>query len=285
MIRNSRRVAALAVAGAVAVAPVISGCGAGQEPQTVAPTQLTEGVNAALPRTGTKIDIRNMFLLGPKPEQRLDPGAKVPLYASIINQQDKADRLVSVTAAGFGGSAKITGGALALPAADPDGRGSLTNLLGTARPAATTESPSPGTTASPKHKVKTSETPTGTPSATPGEDSGQPPAGGQPETTPQPGAKAPLVVLTGLTSPLIGGETLKVTLVFQNAGQISVTVPVIPQQGEYASYTAVSQSAPKEGVPTGTPSPGETPTQTGHNGGPGTPGSNNEAPEGSGGND
>jgi hypothetical protein len=266
VIRNSRRVAALAFAGAVAIAPVISGCGAGQVPQTVEPTQLTEGVNVSLPKNGTRIDVRNMFLLGPKPGERLDPGARVPLYASIINQTATQDRLVSVTAEKFG-PAKITGGAITLPPRDSDGRGSLTNLLGTAPTAA-----EPSATATPGKKPKKTESPTAEITAT--QNTG---AGDQPT----PGARQPLVVLTGLQSPLLGGENLRLTLSFQNAGQVTVVVPVVAQQNEYASYTAVSAGVPRSPAPTTPESPA--PTQSGHNGGPGTPGANNDAPTSGGG--
>ena len=105
MIRNSRRVAALAVAGAVAIAPVISGCGAGSEPQSAAPTQLTEGVNVTVPKDkpeSAQIDIRNMFLLGPKPDMAFGQGSSLPLYATIINQvKGRPDKLVSIASPVF----------------------------------------------------------------------------------------------------------------------------------------------------------------------------------------
>ncbi|MFC0038166.1 hypothetical protein [Actinomadura rayongensis] len=274
--------AALAFAGAVAIAPVISGCGAGQVPQTVEPTQLTEGVNVSLPENGTRIDVRNMFLLGPKPGERLDPGARVPLYASIINQTGAQDRLVAVTAEKFG-TAKITGGAITLPPRDADGRGSLTNLLGTAQTAA-----EPSATPTPAKKPKKTESPAAQITATQNTGAGDQPtpgAGGAGAATPSGPAAAdarqPLVVLTGLQSPLLGGENLRLTLSFQNAGQVTVVVPVVPQQNEYASYTAVSAGVPRSPAPTTPESPA--PTQSGHNGGPGTPGANNDAPTSGGG--
>ncbi|WP_103560744.1 hypothetical protein [Actinomadura rubteroloni] len=263
--------AALAFAGAVAIAPVISGCGAGQVPQTVEPTQLTEGVNVSLPKNGTRIDVRNMFLLGPKPGERLDPGARVPLYASIINQAGTQDRLVSVTAEKFG-PAKITGSAITLPPRAGDGRGSLTNLLGTAQTAA-----EPSATATPGKKPKKTDSPAAETTATASADAGA----ATPSAPAAAGARQPLVVLTGLQSPLLGGENLRLTLSFQNAGQVTVVVPVVAQQNEYASYTAVSAGVPRSPAPSAPESPA--PTQGGHNGGPGTPGANNDAPTSGGG--
>jgi copper(I)-binding protein len=118
VIRMSRRVAALAIAGAVViVAPVISGCGAGSEPQSSAPTQLTDGVNASVPKGAdvSQVDIRNMFILGPPPGQKLAAGSAAPLYASLINRvAGTDDRLVSVTSPSFT-EATITGSAVQLP--------------------------------------------------------------------------------------------------------------------------------------------------------------------------
>ena len=46
----------------------------------------------------------------------------------------------------------------------------------------------------------------------------------------------PKVVLTGLTSPLGGGETVQLSLNFAEAGTINLTVPVEPHAYEYATY-------------------------------------------------
>jgi copper(I)-binding protein len=46
----------------------------------------------------------------------------------------------------------------------------------------------------------------------------------------------PRVVLTGLTSPLGGGETVQLSLNFAEAGTINLTVPVEPHAYEYATY-------------------------------------------------
>ncbi|MEV4253402.1 hypothetical protein AB0J52_09540 [Spirillospora sp. NPDC049652] len=294
MIRNSRRVVALAFAGAVAMAPVLAGCGAGEEPQTAAPTQLTEGVNAWVPKTDpakAQVDIRNMFLLGPEPEKALPAGSSVPLYATLINQvPGRADRLVSVSAPEFG-QAKIAADGVALPAARERGEGSAVSLLGTVPAPHATPSGKPSGVKSGKPATKpTTGVPTapvtGTPStpSTPGSvapstpstetpsspetptapGSGAPsaPAG---EATPGTGGKGPLVVLTQANKQLLGGETVQVTLQFEKAGTVTLAVPVIPQQNEFSTYVAVSQGTPftpapavpsgsGSGEPTGAPS-------------------------------
>jgi copper(I)-binding protein len=47
----------------------------------------------------------------------------------------------------------------------------------------------------------------------------------------------PHVVLTGLTSPLSGGETIQLELVFSNEGVVPLAVPVEPAVYDYATYS------------------------------------------------
>lgn len=205
MIRNSRRVFALTVAGAVAFAPVMSGCAAGTTPQTAMPTQLTEGVNVSVPEGAARseIDIRNMLVLGPAPGATAAAGSSVPLYGTFINQvKGRADRLVSVTSPSFRQSL-IAGGGLVLPAATV--------------------------------------------------------GGGQAVRVNTQAGQTPPIVLQGLTAPLLGGETIKLTLRFERAGSITVPVPVVPQQGEFTSYASVPTASPTP-APTGSPAVTQSPT-------------------------
>ena len=48
---------------------------------------------------------------------------------------------------------------------------------------------------------------------------------------------APLVVLNGLTSPLSGGESVRLVLIFANAGAVTLQVPVLPAAYDYATYS------------------------------------------------
>jgi copper(I)-binding protein len=260
VIRNSRRVVALAIAGAVAIAPVISACGAGETPQTAAPTQLTEGVNAHVPQDDkvSKIDIRNMFLLGPAPDQALPAGGSLPLYGTVINQvKGQQDRLVMVTSDAFS-QVKITGGAVVLPAAQPSGQGSAVTLLGPAP----TETPSAKPTGKPSGKPSTSAS--ATPSAT-GTTSGATatPSTSTPAST-APGTTAPLIVLTGLNREVRGGETVRLRLQFEHAGSVELSVPVIPRQGEYTTYApAPEASTPAPATSAGGTQASPTPTASG----------------------
>lgn len=263
VIRNSRRVVVLAVAGAVAFAPVISGCGAGETPQSAYPTRLSEGVNVSVPLdkpNSSQIDLRNMFLLGAGPGGSLKPGDALPLYGVMINQvQGREDRLVSVGSPAFSG-AKIAGGTITLPGAAPDGTGSMVPLLGkpakeTASPTASptgqsTGQPTGGTSPQPTAGAGATPNATGTPTS---QNTAGPQESGLP-TTPRPGDQ-PLVVLTGLTaSNLVAGSTVPVRMQFEKAGSVEFQVPIAPHQQDYATYPLAT---PTE-QPAGTPGPGAT---------------------------
>jgi copper(I)-binding protein len=137
VIRNSRRVSALALAGALTLAASVTGCGAGTHPETARPTQLTEGVNVS--RTDLNVQIRNMFVLGPAEGASLQAGGSVPLYATLINSAPDGlpDRLVAVSSDVSGAPTVLPGGGLDLPAGQavslngPDGP--LAVLSGLAR--------------------------------------------------------------------------------------------------------------------------------------------------------
>ena len=47
----------------------------------------------------------------------------------------------------------------------------------------------------------------------------------------------PEVVLTGLANPLLGGKTVQLTLIFQQAGAVTLSVPVEPHAYDYATYS------------------------------------------------
>src|SRR5690606_38870922 len=140
---------ALAVAGAVAIAPVISGCGAGFDAQSAAPTRLTEGVNVSVPLddNAPQVELRNMFVLGPKPGEALTQAMSLPLYGALANQvQDRQDRLVSVSSPQFE-SAMSQAGAVTFAPAARDGaaglvmpHGGATETLGPESPAQPTRS-------------------------------------------------------------------------------------------------------------------------------------------------
>jgi copper(I)-binding protein len=84
---------------------------------------------------------------------------------------------------------------------------------------------------------------------------------------------APELVLSGLTRSLAGGTYLRVLLTFQNAGTVSLAVPVIARANSFATFSPAPTVSPTPS-PTGkhkhrgkasataTPSPGATATAT-----------------------
>jgi copper(I)-binding protein len=246
--RNSRRAAAIAVAGVFAVAPLVSACAAGQHPQSALPTQLTEGVNAS----AHQVDIRNTFILGPQPGQRLTPGSSAPIYAWFVNNGASPDRLVAVEAPGVAKSVEIAGGALDLPP------GKLVNIVES--PGAS-QSPTPQTPpTSPTPSVSQSRTakPGGTPSTqrTPGTPGA--PGTAASSTPAAPAAPSSKLILKDLVKTYSGGETVRLTLHFQQAGTISLNVPIVPRNGYYATYAP----APAVPTPSATPLPATTQPKT-----------------------
>ena len=66
---------------------------------------------------------------------------------------------------------------------------------------------------------------------------------------------APQIVLTGLTKPLIGGETVELVLTFATVGAVTLDVPVEPRAYAYATY-----SPPAIPTPTASVKPKASPT-------------------------
>jgi copper(I)-binding protein len=63
---------------------------------------------------------------------------------------------------------------------------------------------------------------------------------------------APKIVLTDLTRPLVGGSFILVKLSFQNAGTVTLSVPVMPRAQYYSTFSAAPTPTP---TPTPTVSP------------------------------
>jgi hypothetical protein len=82
---------------------------------------------------------------------------------------------------------------------------------------------------------------------------------------------APQVILNDLTRPLSGSAYIHLVMTFQNAGSVTLLVPVIPRASYYATFlppsptpTATSRkhAASASPTPTGTATPSATPTPT-----------------------
>jgi copper(I)-binding protein len=73
---------------------------------------------------------------------------------------------------------------------------------------------------------------------------------------------APKIVLTGLTSPLVGGETVKLVLTFATQGALTLSVPVMPRAYEYATYSPPAPTPTASPSPSTSASPGATASAT-----------------------
>jgi copper(I)-binding protein len=67
------------------------------------------------------------------------------------------------------------------------------------------------------------------------------------------GGPSPQIVLTGLTKPLTGGQTIQLVLTFATVGKITLDVPVLPRAYDYATYSPPAIPTPTA-TPTVTPS-------------------------------
>jgi copper(I)-binding protein len=75
----------------------------------------------------------------------------------------------------------------------------------------------------------------------------------------------PKVVLTGLTSPLSGGQTVQLVFTFAEAGSVTLSVPVEPRAYDYATYAPPPTPKPKpkpKAHPSATPTGSGTATAT-----------------------
>jgi copper(I)-binding protein len=59
---------------------------------------------------------------------------------------------------------------------------------------------------------------------------------------------APKIVLTGLSTPLSGGQTVQLVLNFATAGLVALSVPVEPRAYDYATYSPPSIPKPTPSV-------------------------------------
>jgi copper(I)-binding protein len=186
----------------------IAGCGSGQITQT--DTQMA-AINGASGQAG-QVGVRNAQLAFPSGAAGYYPkGSDAPLVTTIVNDGSSVDRLVSVSSPSAASVA--VQGSTTLPAgfAVTAGEGEKASGQGTAAPPSGPTSSSAGPSA---------------PSAGAGQTTSGPPSGTT-SAAPLPVGKIGLT-LTGLNRDVRPGETIKVTFVFQNAGQVTLDVPIGP---------------------------------------------------------
>ncbi|WP_143261618.1 hypothetical protein [Allokutzneria sp. NRRL B-24872] len=196
------------------VALVVSGCSAGLHTQT---DQQVAAVNGAFGQSKDgAIALREAEFAFPD-EKFYSAGTDAPLKVTIVNQGTKADKLVKVAAAGAG-DVKVSG-STDLPAGF-----ALTGKVLERATAPKTSSPSSTTgAAATTGSSAGATTTTGAPTTTTGNGSARP-------TTSASGAATKVdvveLVVTALGKELRPGQTVAVTFTFQNAGQVTLQVPI-----------------------------------------------------------
>jgi len=208
---------------ALGAALVLAGCGAGQITQTDSQQPAVNGTHAQV----KTIDLRNAAVQYPTSGPGYAAGATPALTLTIVNRGGQDDSLVSVTTAD-GTPATIEGSktvvAMHSLVIGPDDAVESTNeAQATTSGAPTSSSGAPTSSGTPTGSssasnspgnltaTATSEVPSSGPAATP--------------TAPEKVGEA-TVTLPALKQPLWPGQVIKVTFVFQNAGPVTVDLPV-----------------------------------------------------------
>ncbi len=92
-----------------------------------------------------------------------------------------------------------------------------------------------------------------------------------PQTLVKSANPAPQVLIEGIREPLAGGESMRLTLQFQNAGAITMDVPVIARSREFATLQPAPDTSPSAAPTDATATPPEGATATPTEGATATP--------------
>jgi copper(I)-binding protein len=207
---------------ALGAALALAGCGAGQITQTDSQQPAVNGTHAQV----KTIDLRNAAVQYPKSGPGYAAGATPALTLTIVNRGGQDDALVSVTTED-GTQATVEGSktvvAMHSLVIGPDDAVESTNEVQSTSAAPTSSASAPASSSTPTGSssasnspgnltaTATSEVPSSGPAATP--------------TAPEKVGQA-TVTLPALKQPLWPGQVIKVTFVFQNAGPVTVELPV-----------------------------------------------------------
>ena len=220
--------AGLVVAGGLA----LSACASGQIAQTA---QMSPTVDGQLAQVGS-LAIRNVALDYPAGGV-YERGSDARLRMVVVNGGVAPDSLVSVSSPvatdvtiSAGGSAEVTGSGTPEPTGSASESASPTATPSDTASGTATPSASPGGSASP------SPTASPTPSPTPENAQIQIP----PNSYVSFREDGPRIMLTGLTRQLRPGQNLVVTLTFQRAGSVTMTIAVGTPEAQLPPAPTVS---------------------------------------------
>lgn len=244
MIRSMSRPA---LAGLVVVAGfALAGCGSGQVSQTAVQSPTIDGTSAQV----GSMSIRDVALEYP-PQGLYAKGSDARLRMTIANDATDGDTLTAVRS-NVSSDVTITAAGSAAAGATP----TLTATPPANTPTATgTASGTPTGTAEPPNSSATGTSTVGPSGAgASGSTSASASPSASPTPTEQPAAQIPIpangavsfvgdgpaVQLTGLTTQLYPSQTLQVTLVFQKAGQVTMTIAVSAPPGQISLAPTVT---------------------------------------------
>jgi copper(I)-binding protein len=246
VIRSTSRaaLAGLVVAGGL----LLTGCGAGQVAQTAEQQGTVDGVGADI----GSLSIRNAALEYPN-GGFYDAGSTARLRMVITNQGTTTDTLTAVRSDAADEVTISDSSATASPGASESASPSDTASAAPSGSATPSGSASPSDTATPSDGASPSDTaaPSGSASAS---ESATPSASLSPTPTQPAGSQVsippngfvsfigdgPSVQLVGLKSKLYPSQTVSVTLVFQRAGSVTLTVAVATPEGEVSPAPTVT---------------------------------------------
>jgi copper(I)-binding protein len=237
--------AALTLVGGVALA----GCAAGQQAQTAEQRPTVNGANVNL----GSLAIRNVTLDYPE-EGVYEEGSDARLQMVVVNEATSGDALIEVRSPVAQRVTITAGGAEAGPTPTLTAPPPSESPSETAQPSATRENPSPSISGGDPVDPSASGSFTG--SASPASPVPTP-APGEPESVdipiPTNGLVAfredgPTILLTGLTEQLRPSQVITVTLVFQNAGEIELAVPVGVPEEQISTAPTFGEAEGREGT-------------------------------------
>jgi copper(I)-binding protein len=219
--------AGLVVVGGVALA----GCGSGQVSQTATQTPTVDGQTAQV----GPIAIRNAALDYPV-GGLYERGSDARLRMVVVNSGIDPDALISASSPAAtsvtiseGGSAEATGSATPQPGA---------SASETASPGATASDTASGTPAPGGTASASGSTPAATPTASATPENAR--ISIPPNNYVSFREDGPRVLLTGLTRQLRSGQNLRVTLTFEHAGSVTMTIAVGTPEIQLAPAPTVS---------------------------------------------
>lgn len=252
--RKPRRLPALVGLG-LAAALAVAGCSSGQLTQT---DSMAPAVNGAVGEVG-KIKVRNASVAFPATGSSYPSGGAAPLVLTIVNVGTSDDELVRVTSPIITGDADVqgdqnvrAGGSLVVGKDLIDLEPSVTVQPTSSAPTTTVpsspENPQSSTTpplsSSPESSISVATSaPVDPPSSAPVSSA---PASSAPSSSAanKPQAIGELsIVLSGLSQAVRPGQTVTVTLIFRDSGQITLTLPVAAPGGTPAPEPTSSEAA------------------------------------------